>query len=63
MLDRSAKNSGLDDIFEEHFGKDRVRVFKPDPQTDNMAMNVFKFKSKNAFAAGSNYSVWALSTA
>jgi 2-haloacid dehalogenase len=52
MLDQAVKNSGLEGIFADHLSTDRVRAFKPDPQTYRMAMNVFGLRKEEiAFAA------------
>ena len=52
MLDRGVKNSGLDGVFDDHLSTDRVRVFKPDPQTYKMAMSAFGLRKEEiAFAA------------
>jgi 2-haloacid dehalogenase len=52
MLDQAVKNSGLESIFADHLSTDRVRAFKPDPQTYRMAMNAFGLKKEEiAFAA------------
>jgi 2-haloacid dehalogenase len=52
MLDHAVKNSGLQGIFADHLSTDRVRAFKPDPQTYRMAMNAFGLtKEEIAFAA------------
>jgi 2-haloacid dehalogenase len=52
MLDRAVKNSGLEGIFADHLSTDRVRAFKPDPQTYRMAMNAFGLRKEEiAFAA------------
>jgi 2-haloacid dehalogenase len=52
MLDHAVKSSGLQGIFADHLSTDRVRAFKPDPQTYRMAMNAFGLtKEEIAFAA------------
>jgi 2-haloacid dehalogenase len=52
MLDRAVKNSGLEGIFEDHLSTDRVRAFKPDPQTYRMALSAFGLRKEEiAFAA------------
>jgi 2-haloacid dehalogenase len=52
MLDQAVKNSGLEGIFADHLSTDRVRAFKPDPQTYRMAMNAFGLRKEEiAFAA------------
>jgi 2-haloacid dehalogenase len=52
MLDHAVKNSGLQGIFADHLSTDRVRAFKPDPQTYRMAMNAFGLRKEEiAFAA------------
>ena len=58
MLDRAIKNSGLYGIFEDNLSTDRVRAFKPDPQTYNMAISGFGFKKEEiAFAAFGGWDV------
>ena len=52
MLDQAVKNSGLEGIFTDHLSTDRVKAFKPDPQTYRMAMNAFALRKEEiAFAA------------
>lgn len=52
MLEQAVKNSGLEGIFADHLSTDRVRAFKPDPQTYRMAMNAFGLRKEEiAFAA------------
>ena len=52
MLDQAVKSSGLENIFADHLSTDRVRAFKPDPQTYRMAMNAFGLRKEEiAFAA------------
>jgi 2-haloacid dehalogenase len=52
MLDQCVKNSGLENIFEEHLSTDRVRVFKPAPEAYRMATTAFQLRKEEiAFAA------------
>ena len=52
MLDRSVRNSGLEGLFENHLSTDRVRAFKPDPRTYEMAIDSFGLRKEEiAFAA------------
>ena len=52
MLDHAVKNSGLENIFEDHLSTDRVRAFKPDPRTYAMATKAFGLhRQEIAFAA------------
>ena len=52
MLDRAVKNSGLENLFEDHLSTDRVKAFKPDPRAYAMALNAFRLRKEEiAFAA------------
>jgi 2-haloacid dehalogenase len=58
MLDQAVKNSGLEDIFDNHLSTDRVMAFKPDIQAYRMAIDAFGLRKEEiAFAAFAGWDV------
>lgn len=52
MLITNCKNAGIEDVFEQYLTCDRVKAFKPDPRSYQMAEDAFKLKREEiVFAA------------
>jgi len=52
MLDENIKSAGLAGFFENHLSTDKVRAFKPDPASYQMAIDHFRLQRQEiAFAA------------
>jgi 2-haloacid dehalogenase len=58
MLDAVVRNSGLEGFLEDHLSTDRVRAFKPDQRSYQMAVDAFKLtKEEIVFAAFAGWDV------
>jgi 2-haloacid dehalogenase len=58
MLDAVVRNSGLEGFLEDHLSTDRVRAFKPDRRSYQMAVDAFKLtKQEIVFAAFAGWDV------
>lgn len=44
ILDAGIKNSGFDGVFEHVLSTDKIKTYKPDPRTYQMAIDAFKLK-------------------
>ncbi len=44
ILDAGIKNSGLDGVFEHVLSTDKIKAYKPDPRTYQMAIDAFNLK-------------------